>query len=108
MRRYVAQVNVEAMFPDHLAGIGVEAHHALLLGLALTSGVLQVDAIAHDDRRRAPAVRSFPGKIVTGWGPLHRKILFVGDAIARWPTPFGPIARRNERECQTNVQNNED
>ena len=58
VRRHVALEQVELVFPDHLAGVGVERHHALLQVRAAAGRVLHVDAIAHDDRRRASAVRA--------------------------------------------------
>src|SRR5688500_3912392 len=98
MRGNVTEVNIEAMFPHEFAGICVETHHTFLQRLALADRVLQVDAIAHDDGRWAPTVRSSPGEIVTGWRPLRRQVLLTRDPIACWSTPFGPIARRGERE----------
>jgi hypothetical protein len=49
--RHVALKDVELVFPDQLAGVGVERHHALLQILAAPGRVLQVDAVADDDRR---------------------------------------------------------
>ena len=58
MRRHVAREHVVAVFPEQLAGVGVEAHQPLLLHLACAGRVLQVEAIAEDDRAGAPAVRA--------------------------------------------------
>ena len=51
MWRNVAEVNIEAMFPQELSGVSIEAHDPFLFRLAFAGDVLQVDAIAHDDRR---------------------------------------------------------
>ena len=55
MRRHVALEEVELVLPDHLAGVGVERHDALLQVGAAAGRVLHVDAVAHHDR--APIVR---------------------------------------------------
>ena len=52
VRRHVAREHVVAVFPEQLAGVGVEAHQALLLHLAGAGRVLQVEPIAEDDRAR--------------------------------------------------------
>jgi hypothetical protein len=54
------------------------------------------------------AVRSFPGQVVTGWGPFCWQILFRRDSIASGSTPFGPIARAQERQGKTEIQENGD
>ena len=46
MWRHVAQVDIEAMFPEELAGVGIEAHHAFLQCFAFAGCVLQVDVIS--------------------------------------------------------------
>src|ERR1043165_3802359 len=104
MWRHVAEVNVEAMFPQQLAGIGVKAHDALLLRLALARDGLQVNVIAHPGRRGASAVRNFPREVLAGWGPFLGQVLFIRDAVARWPAPVGPVACNDDRECKTEVQ----
>src|ERR1035441_6818085 len=42
MRRHVALIQRELILPQQLAGVGVEAHEALLLGLARAGGVFEV------------------------------------------------------------------
>ena len=54
VRWHVALEDVEFVFPDDLPGVGVEGHDAFLEVGPLAGRVLDVDAIAHDDRRRAP------------------------------------------------------
>src|SRR5689334_21338669 len=109
MRRDVAEVNVEAMFPEQFAGVSVETHQPFLLRLARAGGVLQVHMIADDDRRRATTVWSFPGEILSGWRPLGRKIRFSGDAVAGWSTPIRPVTPADDGgESKTKVQINGD
>ena len=50
VRRYVAEVNIKSMLPQHFSGIGIEAHQALLLRLAAARSVLQIDMAVHHDR----------------------------------------------------------
>ena len=74
--RHVAQVSIEAMLPQQLAGIGVEGHNPFLQRLALSGCILQVNAIAHHDGRRASTIRRFPGEILAGRRPFFRQIFF--------------------------------
>ena len=63
MRRNVALEDVELVFPNHFSSIGVERHHPFLHGWSAARRILQVDAIAHHDRRRARAVRRAPEQV---------------------------------------------
>jgi hypothetical protein len=51
MRRYVAEVHIEAMLPEEFPCIGIKTHHALLFSGAFLSCVLQVNATVHHNRR---------------------------------------------------------
>lgn len=46
MGRHVALEEVDLVFPEVLAGVGVEAEEALLLGIGFAGGVLQVEVVA--------------------------------------------------------------
>ena len=63
MRWYVAEINIEPMFPNQLAGVGVEAHHPLLFLFALARGVLEIEMIADNDGRRPAAVGAFQARL---------------------------------------------
>ena len=95
VRRHVALKDVELVFPDHLAGVGVERHDALLQLGAAAGRVLDVDAVAHDDRRRASAVRRAPQEILAVERPLLDQPRFGGAAVAIRPARFGPVAERD-------------
>ena len=96
VRRHVALEHVELVFPDHLAGVGVERHHALLQVGAAARRVLHVDAIAHDDRRRAAAVGHAPQEVLAVQRPLVDEPGLARDAVAVGPRISGqsPTATR--------------
>src|SRR5215218_6593340 len=108
MWRHVAQVDVEAMLPEEFSGVGVKAHDAFLERLAFTGGVLKVNTISHDDRRRAATVWSSPCEVLTAGRPFDREVLFSGDAVAIWSAPFGPIAKGKNRQSKAKIQRNGD
>ena len=45
MRGNVTLVHVEAMLPQQLSSVGVEAHHAFLQCVAFTRGVLKIQPV---------------------------------------------------------------
>ena len=51
VRRHVTLEDVELVFPDHLAGVGIERHDAFLEIRAAAGRVLHVHAVAHHDGR---------------------------------------------------------
>jgi hypothetical protein len=55
--------DVESVFPDHLAGFGVEAQDALLFALAFAGVVDHEQPALHEQRRRAAAERRGPDKV---------------------------------------------
>src|SRR6185369_2117272 len=95
---HVAQVDVEAMFPQEFAGVRVEAHDTFLQRLALARGVLKINVIAHDDWCGATTVRRPPGEVLTAGRPFDWQVLFSGDAVAIWSAPFGPITKGKDGE----------
>ena len=95
MGRHVALEDVEPVFPHHAAGVGVERHHALLQRLAGAGGVLDVDAVAHDDRRGAAAVGRAPQEVLAVQGPLLDQALFARGAVALRAARFRPVPERD-------------
>ena len=91
----VALKDVELVFPDHPAGIGVERHHSFLERGAAARRVLDVDAIAHHDRRRAAAVRRAPQEILAVERPPVDEAGFRRDAVAMRTSRLGPVAERD-------------
>ena len=79
MRRHVTLEDVEAVFPDDLPGIGIEAHHPLLQLRAAAGGVLHADAIANHDRRGSTAVGRAPQEVLA----LERPFLDQARSRAR-------------------------
>ena len=79
VRRHVALEDVELVFPDDLAGVGVERHHALLQLRAAAGRVLDVDAVAHHDRRRAAAVGNAPQEVLAVERPLLDEAGFLRE-----------------------------
>ena len=72
MRRHVAEVDVEAVLPEKLSGVGVEAHHPFLFQLAFLGGVLQVDSdrpsrSAQSVRRKELSRRDFVRRATRSW-----------------------------------------
>ncbi len=63
MGGHIALKDVELVFPDDLARVGVERHDTFLQRRPATRRVLYVDAISHDDRRRSAAKRRAPQQI---------------------------------------------
>src|SRR5690349_9021001 len=92
MRRHVAQVDIEFVFPQQFSGVDIEAHDTFLLRRALAGGALQVNVITHDDWSGATTVRRSPREVLTCGRPFHWQVLFVGDPVASWTAPFVPIA----------------
>ena len=93
--RHVALKEVELVFPDHLAGVDVERHHALLQRGAAARRVLHVDPVAHDDRGRAAAVGRAPQEVLAVERPLLGEAGFGRDAVALRPARLGPVAERH-------------
>ncbi len=88
----VALKDVEFVFPDHLAGVGIEAHDALLLVSSAAGGVLHVQVIAHEDRSGAAAEGGSPEEVFTFEGPLFGQAFLLGDAVAIGAALVGPVA----------------
>ena len=95
VRRHIALVDIEPALPEHLAGIGVEAHQAFLKRLSFAGAVQQVQVIAHDDRRGAASVGRLPCEILPAERPFLGQALLFGNAVVRWAAPIGPFADGN-------------
>ena len=95
VRGDVALEDVELVFPDDLAGVGVERHDALLQRLAGAGRVLHVDAVAHDDRSGAAAVRGAPQEVLAVQRPLLDQALFVRGPVAMRTARFRPVSQRH-------------
>jgi len=95
VRRDVALKDVELVFPDRLAGVGIQAHDAFLEIGAASGRVLHVDAIAQDDRRRAAAVRHAPQKVLAVQRPLLGQSGFLRHAVTIRAAHLGPVAERD-------------
>ena len=93
--RHVALEDVELVLPDHLAGVRVERHHALLELVVPPGGVLDVDAVAHDDRRRPAAVGRAPQEVLAVHRPLVGQAGLGRRAVAVRPAHFRPVAQRH-------------
>ena len=77
--------DVELLSPTDLAGVGVEAHHALLLVDALADLIVDENSAVHDDRRGAAAVGGFPQEIARdSW---DRRTTLPADLVSG-ETPF--------------------
>jgi hypothetical protein len=99
VRRHVALKDVELVFPDDLARIGVERHHALLELGAAAGRVLHVDAVAHHNRRRSPAVRHAPEKVRAIQGPFLDQARLFRHAVALRTARLGPVTERDAARC---------
>ena len=95
VRRHVALEDVELVFPDHLAGVGVERHHALLQIRATPGRILQIEAVADHDRRRPAAVRRAPEEVLPVERPLVDQPGFLRDAVAVGTAHVRPVADRH-------------
>src|ERR1700691_412330 len=94
MRGYVALIQAELVLPEQLASVRVEAHEALLLGLARARRVLKVKVIAEDNRSRTAAIGRFPCQALTVQRPFLGQPFFAGDAVAVGSAPVRPVAHR--------------
>ena len=92
MRGGVALKDVEFVFPDHLAGVGIEAHDALLLLGAAAGGILHIQVIAHDHWSGTAAIGDAPQQIVARERPFFGEIFLLGHTIAIGAALVGPIA----------------
>src|SRR5438046_1758261 len=92
MRRNVTLKNVEFVFPDRAARVRVERHHALLQGVAPSRRVLTVNAMPHNDRRRAAAVRRLPQHVLTGDAPSIDQAGFARGPIPQRSADLRPIS----------------
>jgi len=92
--RDIAQPEINLLFPDQFAGIGIQADQALLQRLADTAGGEDVDMVAVDDGGRAAADWRFPCEVFTGRRPGGGKVLFRRAAVAVWPPPIDPIGKK--------------
>ena len=94
MRGHIALIQVEFVFPEQLAGVGVEAHEALLLGFARAGGVFEVQMIAEHDGSGAAAIGRFPGQALAIERPFFGQAFLAGDAVAIGSAPVRPVAHR--------------
>src|SRR5262249_59185179 len=60
----VGEEDAEPVRPDNLAGVGVEAHHALASGGAFADGIDDVDVLALHQGRGPAAKLRFPDQVV--------------------------------------------
>ena len=114
VRRHVAGEQVVAVLPQELAGVGVEGTSAAPAGRAGADGVLQVQAIAEDDRCRTSAVgrpsrrgshpwaTTSPGRLVSVETPVRAGPRHSGQSATR-PRPRRPASEpgtgRGEHEA---------
>jgi hypothetical protein len=89
---HVALKEIEPVFPGGFPSVGVERQNAFLQLRAAASWLLDVDAIAHDDRRRAAAAGHAPEEILAVQFPGADQPLFDGDAVAIGAAQLGPVA----------------
>src|SRR5262249_3336345 len=84
--------DVEAFFPEKLAGVGIQAKDALLFVGADVHVIDQVDAFTHDERRRARAVGRLPEQVFLV-GPLLGQVALARNAVLFRAAPVQPITR---------------
>ncbi len=100
VRRDVAREDVVPVFPEELAGVGVEAHQTLLHLCALARGVLEVEVIAKDHGPGAPAVRRLPRQVLACWRPGRDEVGLGRDAGVRRPAPVRPVCPAQQGRCR--------
>ena len=93
VRRHVALKDVELVLPDHLARCRRRGTSPAPAAGAAPGGVLHADAIAHHDRRRAPAVRRAPQEVLAVERPRSRP----GRSRARSRRDWGPAPPASRR-----------
>jgi hypothetical protein len=94
VRWRIALEDVELVFPDDLAAVGVERHHPFLQGIAAPRGILHVDAVPHDDRRRTAAVGHAPQEVLAVQLKRARQSRLWRGAVACGSSHLGPVTRR--------------
>src|SRR5262245_19053129 len=95
MRRHVALIETELIFPDYLTRVGIKSHDTFLKIGAAACRILYVNAVTHHDGSRAPAIRHAPKKILAIQGPSIHETRFSGYPIPLWAAQLGPVAQRN-------------
>jgi hypothetical protein len=112
VRRHVALEQVEPVLPDDGARLGVERHHALLARHAAPDRVLDVEPVAHHDRRGSPPERHAPEKVLSVECPGLRQARLPRRAVAVGAPHFRPVAERDApralgRQRQAEPQNDD-
>ena len=95
VRGNITLKDVELVFPHHLAGVGVERHHPLLLLLEQARRILDVHPVAEDDRRRSAAVRRPPQEVLAVQRNFFRQSRLLRRAVVVGPSRLGPVAQRD-------------
>src|SRR5688500_8473102 len=90
---YVALKEVELVFPDYAARIGIECHYTFLQIRSTARWILDVDPVTHHDRSRSPAIRNAPQKILAVQRPAVDETRFARDAVALRSSNLGPVTQ---------------
>src|SRR5262249_18011791 len=101
----VGEEDAEPVRPDNLAGVGVEAHHALASGGAFAAGIDDVDVLALHQGRGPAAKLRFPDQVVIGRLLVRRpavgQVLLARNAVLLRPAPVQPVAGRGVHHRDT-------
>src|SRR5688500_2451341 len=93
MWRYVALKEVELVFPDHPACVGIEGHYTFLQICSAARRILDVDPVTHHDGSRSSAMRNAPQKILAVQRPAVDETRFARDAVALRSSNLRPITQ---------------
>ena len=99
--RHIALEDVRSVFPNHLAGIGVESHDALLEFGPAPGRVLDVHAVTHDDGSRAASERGPPEEVLAVDCPRFGKSDFRRGPIPMGSADLGPVAHGDLTSLRT-------
>ena len=103
-RNDVGVEDVEPVFPNEFASVGIEAQATFLFGNAFTVATDHVNAVILNDRGCAPTVGSAPDEVVVWFGSIWRPTLwqvgFEAHSVLPGPAPVGPVGRIHGRTKQ--------